>query len=70
VDKVEAISVPGPRFGAVVDLEGDVGWHPCGLDGGEVGADDGDVRVLVGKVTERSVVPGGGLVGCSHGPNA
>lgn len=51
VDKVKCVCVPGPRLGAVVDLELQVGWDPGGLCGREICADDGCVWMLVGIVT-------------------
>jgi len=41
VDVVEGIGVECPWGGAVFDLEGDVGWDPLALDGGDVGSDYG-----------------------------
>ncbi|RBQ99468.1 hypothetical protein VDGD_20079 [Verticillium dahliae] len=55
VDKVKVVAGPGPRKGGIIDLEADVGRHPGGLDGGEVGADD---------------LGGGELVAGVYGPDA
>ena len=52
VDEVEGcFGGEGPGHGGtVVDFELQVGRHVGGLDGGEVGADDGGAGVLVGEV--------------------
>lgn len=50
MNEVEGVGFKGPLFGAVVDLELEVGGNPAGLCGGEVCADDFGLRVLVSKV--------------------
>lgn len=50
VDEVEEVRLVGPFLVVVVDLESDVGGHPAGLDGRDVGADDVTVGECVGEV--------------------
>ena len=54
MDIINAGGVPGPVLGTVVDFKGQVRRDPCGLNRGEIRADDRNVRVLVGKVTAKS----------------
>lgn len=53
VHEVEVVLIPGPLFGTVVYLEAEVGRHPLGLHGREVGADDLAVGELVGEVAGK-----------------
>lgn len=76
VNEVERGGLVGPFAGSIVDIEAKVGRHPCGLDGREVGADDGGLGVLVGKVTGDGYVSTGLKEGCGeqewilHGPQS
>lgn len=50
VDIVKGGRRKRPGRGAIFNLESEVGWDPCGLDGGDVCAGDFGFWVLVGEI--------------------
>ena len=50
MDEIQGGGLVGPFAGGVVNVETHVGRHPRGLDGREIGADNGGFGVFVGEV--------------------